>query len=198
MVIDSPSTPILVSPQDGPPVQPQGLFGTVLPAKKAPRLDYRTPLALFYRLNSLYGPFVLDAAADEESRLCNAYLGPGSPYLEDALGVGDWPGDGAVFLNPPYQDVQRWVRRAHWEAQLRTGPVVMVLADSTGDAWFRYALEHAHEIRMLGRVAFINPRTNKPDTAPRNGNVAIVFRRSPRIALGVDYLNWRDSRDTVR
>jgi len=50
--------------------------------------------------------FVLDAAALENSTLCNKWFGPDHPDISrrDAL-VMNWSKDadgGAIFLNPPY------------------------------------------------------------------------------------------------
>lgn len=76
--------------------------------------DWRTPLACYQALHEEFS-FAIDLAADDRSRLCYLYFGPGSGLGEDAL-AADWVAElagGWGFLNPPYsrQKAKAWPGR---------------------------------------------------------------------------------------
>lgn len=57
--------------------------------------DWNTPKWLFDYLNSRFGPFDLDAAADDNNHLCEKYFTEQNSAL-----ANNW--EGKVFCNPPY------------------------------------------------------------------------------------------------
>lgn len=134
---------------------------------------WRTPAALYQKLDATFH-FVLDLAADKDSRCCSLYYGPDHPNPErrDAFAV-DWhdasrergiPSVG--FLNPPYslkeirqlkaQGCQRagyqhlqiasWAWKAHLESLLGFTTVgVFPYAPQT--EWFRrYVMGHTTDV----------------------------------------------------
>src|SRR3954451_1002305 len=104
---------------------------------------WRTPPDLFARLNAEYGPFALDAAADETNHLCPRWFGPGGE-VEDALAVPWWDYARRIFCNPPYSRgmVNAFVRRGH-EAARRTGTqaTYLVPADTEPVWWHTYVYD---------------------------------------------------------
>ena len=102
--------------------------------------------------------FVLDAAALENSTLCDKWFGPDHPDISrrDAL-VMNWSKDadgGAIFLNPPYgKDMKLWMRKAHFES-CGGGVIVCVVPARTDTAWWwDYCVPH--EIRFIrGRLKY--------------------------------------------
>lgn len=75
---------------------------------------------------------------------------------EDGL-ADDWSGD-IAFMNPPFSELLRWLRRAHdqWRVgQVRT--VVCLVPVRTDSAWFHETLSADADIYLLqGRVRFLN------------------------------------------
>jgi len=148
-----------------------------------------TPLSLFNRLDEEFG-FTLDVAAEDAAELhrCAAYFTP----RDDGL-AQSWKTDGAVWCNPPYSDVQPWVRKAHEESGQHGVTVVLLVMASTGMKWFKYAIKHAAEVRLIvGNLTF-GPNTHR---APF-GSALIIFRAqaTPGHAF-VTYMN-RDAKTHV-
>ena len=69
--------------------------------------DWATPQSFFDKLDRIYGPFTLDAAASADNyKVANHYT-----EADNALSQ-DWSGN-RVFLNPPYgRNLKDWVKKA--------------------------------------------------------------------------------------
>lgn len=133
---------------------------------------WKTPRDLFRWLDERYGPFLLDAAADEETALCSRYLRNG---LEE-------PWDAVTYCNPPYgRRVGLWVEKAWREVQQDRCPrAVLLLAARTDTAWFHdLVVRYASEVLFLrGRLRFENGK-NSTGPAPFPSMV-VVFERDRR------------------
>jgi len=71
--------------------------------------------------------------------------------------VDDWSGR-LAFVNPPFSQLLRWLRRAHdeWQAG-HVETVVCLVPVRTDSAWFHETLSAAADIYLLrGRVRFLN------------------------------------------
>lgn len=95
--------------------------------------DWRTPPECFATLHQEFD-FGLDGAADARSTHCLYWLGPESPYGEDALtvdlvAVGFDPHEYRIFLNPPFS---RTKANAY-----RTGRI------KQGSAWVAHPVDEA-------------------------------------------------------
>jgi len=114
---------------------------------KPGRQDWETPQALFDELNAEYN-FGLDAAANERNHKCDRWLGPGG-LAPDALAV-DWDtltkdgndeplgGDfDNIWVNPPFNQPIKWLRKAYEAVNTGQCTVVMLLPVSLSPAWFR-------------------------------------------------------------
>jgi DNA (cytosine-5)-methyltransferase 1 len=88
---------------------------------------------------------------------------------------------GYVWLNPPYSDITPFVKKAAAESANQIGTVMLVPAD-TSVGWFREAIETASEVRFItaGRLAFINPVTDKPVSGNNKGSMLIIWKPFPR------------------
>ena len=81
---------------------------------------WTTPKDLYAKLHEEFN-FGLDAAALQDSALCDKWFGPDHPdrSRRDAL-VMDWTKDAdgsSIFLNPPYgKDMKLWMKKAHLES----------------------------------------------------------------------------------
>lgn len=160
-----------------------------LVASKTPTAErnlWRTPQAVFDLLNKRYGPFTLDAAADETNHKCDIWLGPGSGK-PDAL-VVDWCNyDGSparVFCNPPYDHTAEFIAKAWEEVDLGHVYSVTLLVPNTTDVkWFHRWCWQDGKPRpdtivdfYNGRIRFERP-DGTPGKAPRSGNMFITFRK---------------------
>lgn len=120
--------------------------------------EWETPDELFARLSEEFN-FTLDAAATRDNRKVQMYLGPDhdNTRFRDALAIPYWPAEGgAIWLNPPYSMVGRFVEKAVIEAT-KGQTVVMLLPARTDTRWFHQYLYNRPgvEIRFLkGRLKF--------------------------------------------
>jgi phage N-6-adenine-methyltransferase len=127
--------------------------------------SWTTPRDFFENLNAEFN-FVMDAAALQESALCELWLGPDHPDagLRDCL-VVDWvelAGDGWIFLNPPYgKDMSKFMAKANFEAG-RGAKVVALVPSRTDTRWWHDSCNH-HQIRFIrGRLKFGNQNQSAP------------------------------------
>lgn len=95
--------------------------------------------------------FECDLAADDDNKVTSIF------YDEkiDAL-TQPWDlGDGWNWLNPPYADIEPWVKRA-WEQATQTGAKTVVLVPaSTGSNWWRdWVYGKAYITYLNGRITF--------------------------------------------
>lgn len=79
--------------------------------------EWSTPQYIWKFMEHIVGRFRLDAAATAANAICKHFIGPGSVQGEDALQV-KWP-IGPVWCNPPYSQVEAFMRKALQES--RTG-----------------------------------------------------------------------------
>jgi phage N-6-adenine-methyltransferase len=136
--------------------------------------DWGTPHRLFRALHDEFN-FCVDVCATAENALTYQWVGPGS-MVEDAL-EGDWARvcneahsakryfTHTMFMNPPYSNVEDFMRVMSEEAQKNpTTRYVALVASRTDTKWFHnYVLNQASEIRFIkGRVTF----AGAPSTAP--------------------------------
>lgn len=154
---------------------------------------WRTPPPLHLALHEEFG-FGIDLAADEHSRLCHYWFGPGSTLATDALRV-PWRKtfeyvldiEDTVFplfwgyLNPPYsaQLIKQFMEKTVEETRVAFG-VVALLPDTHDTQWYRH-LRWASEIRRIPhRVPYL-----KADGSTKAGamfpSCVAIFRPQPGV-----------------
>lgn len=127
--------------------------------------QWRTPDALFWGINSMFGPLVLDLFTDGENSKCPAFY-----TVEDNALTQDWSErlkdlNGAAFANPPYSRACQHDRQyitgmthimAHtMEMRERGGRYVFLIKAATSETWWPEHADHVAFIR--GRVGFDLP-----------------------------------------
>ena len=117
--------------------------------------EWATPQAIFDDLNAEFH-FDLDPAATAENRKCKKY------FSRDDNGLSkDWGGS-RVFCNPPYSEIDRWVRKAWDDGHKANTVVVMLIPARTDTRYFHNYILHRAEIRFIkGRIKF-GGRDNAP------------------------------------
>lgn len=151
---------------------------------------WRTPPALFARLDAAHGPFVLDAAADADNHLCPHWLGPGG-LAEDALraawvvgyGVGGAPI--RAYCNPPYSRgmVGAFVAKAVREAAIGHARTTLLIPAWTDQPWWHEHIWDGERVRLRrgvevefprGRISFMRPDGRK-GTSPTFPSVIVTI-----------------------
>jgi phage N-6-adenine-methyltransferase len=116
---------------------------------------WETPQEFFNRLNLEFN-FDLDVCCLPGSAKCKNYFTP----VEDGL-KQDWSGH-ICWMNPPYNDIYTWLKKAYEEAC--RGAIVVALIPSRTDtkAWSEFCMK-ASEIRFVkGRLKFGNGKNSAP------------------------------------
>lgn len=134
------------------------LFGHEAPAKaskfaalfSAASDEWPTDQAVVDDLSARFGPFTLDPCCTAESAKAPAFFTMANDGLRQR-----W--FGVVWLNPPYSDVEAWVRKALDESANNGVEVVMLLPARTDTRWFHLLLAEQHRCEFLfarGRLRF--------------------------------------------
>lgn len=114
---------------------------------QAPTTDvWVTPQWLFDALDREFG-FTLDPCSDGKNAKCQKFYTPNENGL-----LRDW-GTETVFMNPPYSEVDEWMRKAYGASQEGATVVCLVPARTDSNWWHDYAMKG--EIRFIrGRLRF--------------------------------------------
>lgn len=127
--------------------------------------QWRTPDPLFWGINAMFGPLVLDLFSDGENSKCAAYY-----TAEDNALVQDWSVrlkdlNGAAFANPPYSTAKqhageyitgmRHIMRHTKGMRELGGRYVFLIKSATAEVWWPEDADHVAFIR--GRIGFDVP-----------------------------------------
>lgn len=122
--------------------------------------QWRTPDLLFWGVNAMFGPLVLDLFADDSNTKCPAWY-----TAEDNALTQDWSGrlvelGGAAFANPPYSRSQYHEKQAitgmthimNYTAEQREkgGRYIYLVKSATSETWWPEYADHIMFIR--GRI----------------------------------------------
>lgn len=124
---------------------------------KADRDSRFTPPELMANIHAAFGEIDLDPCGHLASPVIarrRILFAEGGDGLTE-----DWSGR-LVYVNPPYSETLRWLRRAHdqWSAG-NVETVLCLVPVRTDSAWFHDVLRPIADIYLLrGRVKFIDPR----------------------------------------
>ncbi|MFZ1872632.1 MAG: phage N-6-adenine-methyltransferase, partial [Chania sp.] len=125
-----------------------------------------TPDPLFWGINAMFGPLVLDLFSDGENSKCPAFY-----TAEDNALTQDWSEKladlhGAAFGNPPYSRAQQhegqyitgmtYIMAHAMTMRERGGRYVFLIKSATSETWWPEQADHIAFIR--GRVGFDVPK----------------------------------------
>lgn len=135
---------------------------------------WRTPRPLFDALDRVYG-FGLDASAEPAAALCAAYITPEMDTLRTPwapLCERNAAGERVVWANFPwgprsegFPGTGAFTARAIEQARTVDG-VVLLLPTAPDTSWWRRLFEESVTVRLLPRIAYIDPDTGAPAEAP--------------------------------
>jgi phage N-6-adenine-methyltransferase len=99
-------------------------------------VEWSTPPEIFTPLHAEFG-FTLDVCAKPDNAKCVRYF----TEAQDGL-MQSWAGE-ICWMNPPYKETAKWIRKAYESAQ--AGATVVCLVKSTTDTawWHDYAQPHS-------------------------------------------------------
>ncbi|MGP2461399.1 phage N-6-adenine-methyltransferase [Pantoea ananatis] len=133
--------------------------------------QWRTPDPLWWGINSIFGPFVLDLFADESNAKCEAYYSAEDNALSQNWSERLAELNGAGYANPPYSRASQHdgqyitgMRQimAHTLAMREAGGrYVFLIKAATGEVWWPEDADHIAFIR--GRISFDLPAWYRPE-----------------------------------
>ncbi|OWY78881.1 phage N-6-adenine-methyltransferase [Pantoea sp. AMG 501] len=133
--------------------------------------QWRTPDPLWWGINSIFGPFVLDLFADESNAKCEAYYSAEDNALSQNWSERLAELNGAAYANPPYSRASQHdgqyitgMRQimAHTLAMRESGGrYVFLIKAATGEVWWPEDADHIAFIR--GRISFDLPVWYRPE-----------------------------------
>ncbi len=133
--------------------------------------QWRTPDSLWWGINSMFGPFVLDLFADESNAKCEAYYSAEDNALSQNWSERLAELNGAAYANPPYSRASQYdgqyitgMRQiiAHTLAMREAGGrYVFLIKAATGEVWWPEDADHIAFIR--GRISFDLPAWYRPE-----------------------------------
>ena len=127
--------------------------------------QWRTPENIFWGINAMFGPLVLDLFSDGENSKCEAYY-----TAEDNALTKDWSArleelNGAAFGNPPYSRASqheeqyitgmRYIMQHASAMREKGGRYVFLIKAATSEVWWPEDADHIAFIR--GRIGFDLP-----------------------------------------
>lgn len=127
--------------------------------------QWRTPDNIYWGINAMFGPFVLDLFSDDENAKCEDYY-----TAEDNALAHDWADrlaelNGAAFGNPPYSRASqhegqyitgmRYIMRHTSAMRDKGGRYVFLIKAATSEVWWPEDADHIAFIR--GRIGFELP-----------------------------------------
>ena len=113
------------------------------------RQNWRTPKKLYDELNSEF-EFDFDPCLLETDTI----------HFKDMLG-SDWGGK-SIFVNPPYKDLGKWIKKCY-EEWLKGKTVVLLIPARTDTKAFHQYIYHQAELRFVeGRLCFDDSGRSAP------------------------------------
>ncbi len=148
--------------------------------------DYGTPPELLKAIRKRLNieNFALDVAASPENAVCDDYL----TAEDDALSsVRDWRSNndpqGWTWCNPPYADIEPWVKKAVIESALGANIAVLIPL-SISEWWVKYVEKHAYKISLHGRIKFVGADQGYPKDCA-------LLLYTPWRAVGSEVWDWK-------
>lgn len=125
--------------------------------------DYQTPPELLkaIRRRLCIGIFDVDVAASKDNAVCPYYYDEERNGLAQSWTVPEAESNWA-WCNPPYANIEEWVRKATLEAK-KGANTAMLIPASVGSEWWRTWVEpYAYQLFLSPRITFVGCDTPYP------------------------------------
>lgn len=118
---------------------------------------WETPKHVFDWAQNQWGPYVLDACANQDNTKCAGFYTAEQDSLKQ-------PWVGNVWCNPPYSELLKWVKKAICETEMVCGATVTMLIPARTDTKaFKLIWQRAAEIVFItGRIKFVGAPSSAP------------------------------------
>ena len=127
---------------------------TIMPVQRRgkSKQDYETPECFFKIVEKYFGvKFDIDLAANEHNTKCKIFFNEQQDSLKQ-----NWNCYKNCWLNPPYNNISHWVRKAFLSCSTDIQIFILVPA-SVGSNWFRdYVYQKCDVIFLNGRITFVD------------------------------------------
>ncbi len=133
--------------------------------------------------------FKLDPCADDVNHKCELY------YTEKDDGLKQpWAAYGQVFVNPPYSDIKKWVKKTYEESLCLDSMgenITLLIPARTDTTWWHDYVTKAAKITFLrGRVKFGDSKNSAPFPS-----CVVTFRAEDySTPLIVRFDDWREKK----
>ncbi|MBL95011.1 MAG: adenine methyltransferase [Magnetovibrio sp.] len=131
----------------------------MIPISTTSKQDWGTPDVFYNLVDSLYGPFDLDAAATAKNKKCAQYFSRRNSGLRNT-----WKGR-RVWCNPPYArgQLELWTAKAASEASVNgTFSALLIPAATSAKWWHTHVIPHARIHFVQGRLRFKGAESPAP------------------------------------
>lgn len=146
------------------------------------RQDYCTPNELLHAIRcNLLGirVFTVDLAASDGRIAEGCYFGPGSALGEDSLAEA-WDFEGWGWLNPPFGNIEPWVRKAASHPM----KITMLVPSAVGANWWRrWVHRRCYVLHLNGRITFVGEQHPYPK------DCSLLLYMGPHI-IGENVWTW--------
>ncbi len=131
--------------------------------------NWETPDYFFNLINEEF-KFTLDPCATKQNTKCKNF------YSQEDNGLKkDWKG-ARVFVNPPFSNIGKWVKKCYEEGIKENTVVVLIIPSRTDTKYWHDYVMKANEIWFCkGRVNFLQNR-KKPENGSTFPLSVIIFR----------------------
>ena len=129
--------------------------------------EWATPKDVYRDLHREFG-FSLDPCSDGTNQKTARHF----TKSDDGL-TQPWAPE-TVFMNPPYSEIDKWIRKA-WEESQKGAIVVALIPSRTDTRWWHSYCMRAREIRFIrGRLKFGDAVNSAPFPS-----AIVIFERKP-------------------
>lgn len=130
---------------------------------------YTSPRILVAQLNAEFG-FTFDVCAITENAQCTKFFSPEINGLTQS-----WQGE-VCWMNPPFSDVEAWLKKAYDETRLGSCLVVAIIPGRTSSPWFHDYVMKAAEVRFLRSKTYFTETLTQKKYTPFLGMVVAIFK----------------------
>lgn len=152
--------------------------------------DYGTPPEFLAAVKAKLGipSFYCDLAARRDNAVADTYI---TPEI-NALSVPWTMRDGWCWLNPPYANIEPWVRKAYREWFVNNVNVAMLIPAAVGaNYWRDYVHRKCRVLLLNGRITFVGCK----DPYPKDCVLLLYASVVPFIGPEYDVWSWKQSAD---
>ena len=150
--------------------------------------DYGTPPELLAAIKHKLRieEFDIDLAASEENKVAvKCYTEENSAFK---MGNSWKQGTGWNWCNPPFADIEPWVRTAAVEAYTRGAQTAVLVPLSLSEWWVNWVEDYAYKLLLHGRIKFVGAEQGYPKDCA-------ILLYTPYRAKGSELWDWRPRGD---